>query len=69
MKVNGKNYYKFLQDYKHTFKTFKEGDICVLFHGFGAELLKKKIVTEKLSRRETKKIEKSDASFKNELNK
>ena len=67
MKVNGKNYYKFLQDYKHTVKAFKKDDVCVLFHGFGAELLKEKIVTEKLSRREVKKIESKDKDLKNEV--
>lgn len=48
---------KFLEDYKHTVKTFKKGDICVLFHKFGRELLEKKVVTDKLSRREIKKKE------------
>jgi len=48
---------KFLQDYQHTIKLFRKGDICVLFHKFGDELLKGKIVTEKLSRREIKKLD------------
>lgn len=50
---------KFLQDYKHTIKFFHEGDICTVHHTFGRELLKEKIVTDKLSRREIKNLEKS----------
>ncbi len=49
---------KFLQDYKHTIKFFHEGDICTVHHTFGNELLKEKIATDKLSRREIKKLDK-----------
>jgi len=48
---------KFLQDYKHTVKRFKKDDICELHWQFADELLKEKIVTDKLSRREIKKLE------------
>ncbi len=48
---------KFLQDYKHTIKSFHEGDIVTVHHTFGNELLKDKIATDKISRREIKKLE------------
>ncbi len=53
-----RGYYKFLEDHKHTVKFFRKGSICQLHWQFGNELLKEKIVTDKLSRREIKNIEK-----------
>ena len=37
---------EFLKNYKHTFKTFKKGDVVRLDPQFSALLLKKKVVKE-----------------------
>lgn len=59
-----KGYYKFLQDYKHTIKQFRKDDICRLHWQFANELLKEKIVTTKISRREIKKLEQQKEGVK-----
>ena len=48
---------KFLQDHKTEVKTFVKGDISNLHWQLADELLKEKVVTTKLSRREIKKLE------------
>jgi len=48
---------KFLQDYKAEVKSFVKGDISNLHWQLANELLKEKVITTKLSRREIKKLE------------
>lgn len=52
---------KFLKKYKHTIKTFQEGDIVQVHTGFGELLLKKKVVTLNLEETSDGRDSRSDS--------